>query len=117
MISDNIIRKLAKHTLKPDGTLDKKVAEYVVSNLSRRNLAKFLRSFKSIISKNFVTVYYDDIIPEGIRHEIESKFNGKEFLYKKSENALNGIRIETNDTVTDLSFKGSVNETLDNLKN
>ncbi|HVZ11948.1 MAG TPA: hypothetical protein VG965_02870 [Patescibacteria group bacterium] len=114
MATNPNIKKLAKLTaLKNE--VPKELANYVLENLTRREQITYLRHLKTIINKRTVLITTSTPLSQNMKREIEKKFYGKDIIYE-IDSIGDGIRIQINDTIIDLSMNSFINQTIDNIK-
>ena len=114
-MKSNDIKKLAKLTLEQNST-QKRVMDYVLSNLPRRQLVVYLRYLKMLIEENTVHIISKENISENLKKELTKRFAGKKVLFEEDKNIGDGIIAKINDTIIDLSLPSYVTEAIDELK-
>lgn len=109
------LKKLAKLTILDSG-INPKVSDYVLDKLSRRDLIAYLRYLKTIVGKNTARVITEKALSDPVKRQIIKMFPEKDVLFETAVIG-DGIRIQINDTIIDLSLSGFINQTVKSLKN
>jgi F0F1-type ATP synthase delta subunit len=110
------IKKLAHHTI-VDGTVNSKVAEYVLKNLLRADVKSYLFYLKQEISKRTVYVTSAQTLEEVDQKQIATLFADRDIKFETNEKLGGGLVIRTNDTIMDASLKGTIEATIEKLRN
>lgn len=108
------LKKLAKVTAQ-SAKLDPEVAQFVLNNLTRRQLLVYLRYLRSYVEKNTVRIIAEKSLSEAQKKEFVKKFAGKTVIFEQ-ENIGDGIRVQISDTIFDLSMSGFIDTTIERLK-
>jgi len=99
MIKKELIKKLVESSLRKDGAIDKKTAEFVIKNFRKRELKEFQRQLTIKIMEQTVTVSYEGVLSTSSKKEIESIFKGKRVNFIREEKMGGGLRIRANDII------------------
>lgn len=109
------IKKLAKLTLSQN-RVDKKIADYVLGKLARRELAMYLRYLKSLLAKNSVVILSEKPLPSQAKAKLTRLFTEKDVSFELSPEIGDGIKVIIGDTIIDLSLAGYVDSAVVKLK-
>lgn len=110
------IKKLAKHTI-VDGAVNKAVAQYVTSNLTRSDIKNYVFYLKKEIQQRTVYITSAEELQESQKKKFAEMFVHKDAVFTTDKNLGAGIVIKTNDTIMDASLKGLIDTTINELKN
>ena len=97
------------------GKIDKKTADTLINNLSRKNLAVFARIVERISNQSSVRVISESPLPSDMKNTIISKFIDKKVIFEQGEIGA-GIQLIINDTIIDLTVAGFLDNTIKKLK-
>jgi hypothetical protein len=114
MNMQNDIKRLAKAALRT-GSLDREVADFAITRLSRKELAQFRLYFDKMLMENAAIVMSSRELAPGTKEHIESIFSGKIVFYTEDRNMGEGIIVTVGDNRIDLSFNGYIYRALDEL--
>ncbi|HVZ67728.1 MAG TPA: F0F1 ATP synthase subunit delta [Patescibacteria group bacterium] len=109
------IKKLAKLTAQ-DRKVDKKLANFVFSKMSRKELILYLTYLKNYLNKMIVTVSSNTPIAPALKKTLAREFAKKEVVFNIDKSIKDGIKVMDNDTIIDLSIEGYLNKTVSGLK-
>ncbi len=110
------IKKLAKLTLL-NGKINKEVADFALSSLSRKPLFKYLGYLKKQAFENSVRIVSSEKLSTVWKNKIEEKFSGKNIFYETDSLLGDGIMAIMGDTVLDLTLKNYLDNITENIKN
>lgn len=112
---NNMLKKLARITIR-NGQVNTKIAKYVLSNLTRKELMTYLASLKKVIYENSVRVLSSETLPIKTKQSIKSKFKDRVVFFEQDASLGAGIKIIMDDTIIDLTVNGYITSTLEQLK-
>ena len=114
-MTKDLIKKLARATIR-NWRIDSKVAKYVLSFLNRKELIVYLAALKKVIYENSARVISKEELSINTKKSIKSKFKDRAVFFEQDKALSEGIKIIMDDSVIDFTFKGYVNNTLEQLK-
>ena len=114
-MNNDQIKKLAVATFRL-GKIEPKVAKYVLSKLSRKELIEYLARLKKVVYENSVRVVSAEELSVKTVQSIRTKFKDKSVFFEQDKTLSEGIKIIIGDSVIDRSFSGYINNTLEQLK-
>lgn len=107
------IKKLAQFTA-TQGKIEKKLAAFIL-RLKRRELIEFTRQLNRLIDKNTVKVISELPLTSNIKQALVQKYSDKKVHFIQ-EKIGDGIKVIVNDTISDLTVEGFVDQTIGQLK-
>lgn len=110
------IKKLSQITIE-NGTVDKKVANYILKKLLRKDIKIYLFYLVREIQKRSVYISSAYKLDDKDRQKISQMFKNHDMHFATDTTLGAGLVIQTNDTIIDASLKGAVQSTIDKLKN
>ena len=114
-MNNDTIRKLAKIT-GHQKAIDQKTFDLVMKSFNRKQLLLYLMLLKKEIEQNCVRVFSSMPLSTQIKNDIEGLFVGKEIIFHIDPELTDGIRVQINDTIIDLSAKAYIEEAINQLK-
>lgn len=109
------LKELAKLIVGND-KISTKVGEYVLNNISRKELKDLLFYLKSEAKKRKVVIKTAESADEELRAKLSKTFEGKIVEFTEDEGLGGGIVIEDGDDTIDFSVKNLIKKTIDELK-
>jgi len=109
MIKRKFIKKLAENSIK-DGIVEKKIANFVLSKLSKKELKIYLFYLKKFLSEKKVTVLTAHELSDLQMKQIKNLFPGKQILFLVERGLGAGIKIKKADIILDFSAKGLIEQ-------
>lgn len=106
MINNKHIKELARTVISKDGTVDKKIANYALNKLTKKELKIFLRRFRRFNNESTVTVRYEGNMTTDIKKSIEKMFVNKKINYERDGALGGGIMIIDNDMIVNYTIGG-----------
>jgi len=110
------IKKLAHHTI-TGGAVNKAIAEFVLKNLSRADVKNYLFYLKKEIALRTVYVSSAQTLEVDDQKKLAEMFPGQDTRFETDNTLAAGIVIRTNDTIMDASLKGTIEATIEKLRN
>lgn len=114
-MNNNMLKRLARITIR-NGQVNKKIAKYVLSSLTRKELVTYLASLMKVIYENSVRVLSSQELPIKTKQSIKSKFEDRVVFFEQDTSLGAGIKIIRDDTIIDLTVNGYITSTLEQLK-
>ncbi len=108
------IKKLAIFTIGKN-KINKRIAKLALNNLSRKDLALYAVYLKKIVYENSIKIISGSALPQNTRYLLKKKFKDKNVFFETNESVGDGIKAVIGDTITDLSLKGYIDNTLEIL--
>ncbi len=115
-MTNDDLKKVAKVTSMTE-FIDPKIMDFVLNDLSRRELMVYLRHLKTLINKNSVRIISSKGLLPATKKEITAKFKGKNVEFIVDETIGDGICAQIDDTIINLSTKSYIANTIEGLKN
>lgn len=109
------IKELAKLLVAND-KIAPKTAEYILNNLSKKDLKDLLFSLRVEGQKRRVVIKTSEEIDDSTKMQLEERFDGKDIVWEEDENLGGGIIIEDADDTMDFSMRSLIKKTVDELK-
>jgi hypothetical protein len=106
---------LARVSIAEDGTVDQKVAEYVLK-LPRSELKEYLAALRREIRRRRVDVSLTGPGEEPLRGELGSAFSGRELVVSRDDALGGGVKVRSGDDVIDASAQGYVRHIIEKLR-
>lgn len=111
----NNIKKLAKITAE-EGKVNPQVAQFVLTKLPRKSLILYLRYLRSLVKHDSVKISSKTPLNNALKKQLLKHFPKKNVIFITKPSIGDGIKVEINDTIIDLTVKGFINEVMQNLK-
>lgn len=114
-MNNDLIKKLARITIR-NGNVDKRIAKYALSKLTRKELIIYLAWLKRVVYENSVRVISAQEPPTKVKQSIKGKFKDRIVFFEQDQSQSEGIKIIIDDTITDLTVNGYIDTMLEQLK-
>lgn len=114
-MNNDLIKKLAKLTIR-NGNVDKKIAKYALSRLTRKEFITYLACLKTVVYKNSVRVISAQELPSKVKQSIERKIKNRIIFFEQDQSQSEGIKIIIDDTIIDLTVSGYISTMLEQLR-
>ncbi len=92
--------------------IDPKKVDVIVSKLSRTELKQYIKYLKELGKQKTVTIVTPIDLPDKDKQKLEELYRDKKVVFVKDSTLLVGIKIVSNDVITDYNLKSK----LENLK-
>ncbi len=109
------LTKIARLLVK-NKKIEKKMADQLITNLSKDELAKFSRILRTMVNKNRVVVLSEQPLTALLKEKIKTKYKDKDVIFQQ-EDIGDGIKLIVNDTIIDLTLEGYLNTTAQTITN
>ena len=114
-MNKDVIKKLARISAKQK-KIGGKTAEFILKSFNRKQLTTYLRYLRKSVEENSVRIFSSIELNGNIKRDIESKFPGKDVFFHVDEEVGDGIRVQIDDTIIDLTTESYLNQTIEELK-
>jgi len=104
MINNQLIKELAKNSVDEKNNINEKVAEFILKNLSKKELKIYLRRIRKISKEQNVTVKYEGKLNNNLETEIRKMFEDKIIKFEKDEKLGGGFLIINNDMIVNYTI-------------
>lgn len=108
MINNQLIKELAKNSVDEKNNINEKVAEFILKNLSKKELKIYLRRIRKISNEQNVTVKYEGKLDSNLETEIRKMFDQKIVKFEKDEKLGGGLLILNNDMIVNYTIDGMI---------
>ncbi len=115
MASTATLKELARAIVKNRGIADAE-AHGVIERLPRADLRRLLLFLRLEVKLNRVTVTTAEPAGDSLRARIGSVYAGLDAVYAVDPSLGGGIRVEHGDDITDITVKGSLERTYQQIK-
>jgi F0F1-type ATP synthase delta subunit len=109
------VRKLVELSFE-NGKIDNKVAEYILTNLSKKELKDFLKILKSKVEANRVMISSASILNSSEKITMSRLFPDYSVEFEENKQIGGGIKVTIGDTIIDLSVKNYIDTIILNIK-
>jgi len=109
------IKKLAELSF-ANGKVNESVKNFVLNNLSIRELRTYVFHLKNQFKKNKVYVTISNEPTKSTVGKISEIFEDKEIEFKVDPSLGGGIRIENDDNIINVNFKSLITQAVEKLK-
>ena len=114
-MNNDLIKKLAKITIR-NGNVEKRIAKYALSKLTRKEFITYLALLKKVVYENSVRVISTQVLPIKIKQSIKRKIKDRIVFFEQDQSQSEGIKVIIDDTIIDLTVNGYANTILEQLK-
>ena len=107
---------LARASLAEDGTVDQRIAEYILRSLPRSELKEYLAALRRELRRRRVDVSLTGPGEEPLRQELGRTFSGRELVISRDDALGGGVKVRTGDDIIDASAQGYVRQLIGKLR-
>lgn len=115
MIGYSNIKSLAFESINDKGEINKKIADFVLNNLTKKELKIYLRRLKKISKERSVQVKYEGNMNSEMKKAIEQMYKGRTITYERDKSFGGGIMIVDNDLIVNYTIDSIIKSKLLNI--
>lgn len=114
-MNKKLIKTLAQQTIQGT-TVNSRLAEFVLSNLSKADLKTYLFYLRKAIKQHTVYITSPNALGESDQKTLSEKFPGKMVQFSSDAALGAGLKIQNGDNVLDTSIHGVLKNVFNQLK-
>lgn len=109
------VRKLVELSF-TNGKINDKIAQYILKNLSKKELKEYVKILKYKVEANRVMISSASVLNSSEKVEMTKLFSDYSVEFKEDTQIGGGMKVTIGDTIIDLSVKNYIQTILTNLK-